>query len=455
MSHISGPTAPLGDTVRIGDLVLEPGGAVNIAGTRMPPGVRLEDCVLGSGPGRALLTKTPEGVVTIERSGKTLAFVWSAPANQWYGPEPRRPTLSLATMLAKRRPALAVLAVLALFWMYSRTKPSPRPTPRLEPSAAEATFDIERSNVAASDMPSGEAGEPFAGLVESLEDQLEEGRLSQEPLVLSDDQVRQFIACYTAQAKAAKLLTEEIRPVQMRVEDVEWVLGSLKDDPNSPFELRRRFARLSDPKAGEILYAMSMGESSLERIAQRADSQAGRLLRGEEGGFTKADIHQAVRDQEALAAAHAILRERHDLVDSLLVDLPFERLKEILSRLWSDDRRQKFVSLYGVPLEATFDERSAELEELFLALDRINPAFLLVDAKDQEITMEMLASHRPPDLFGRRTAADEQAEGEAKRLIGAYASRRAAHPARLSRIARGVDEGRRAARTTFAPLLAD
>jgi len=462
MSDISGPTTPLGDTVRIGDLVLEPGGAVTVGGTTFPSGVRLQDCVLGSGPDRAILAKTPEGVVTIERGGRTLVFAWSAPGNRWYGPgpEPTRPSPPFVAMLARRRHSLAALAVLlALFWAYSRTKPVPtepappsRPTP---PETSTGVIDRVDRGPTPPTPPAGAGEDPFAEIVETIEGQLEAGRLGQEPLALAAGQVEELVDGYAAQAKTAKLLAEEIRPLQMRVEDVDWVLLGLKDDAGLPFELRRRFARLADPGAGEALHAMAMGEDSLERIAQRADAQAGRLLRGEEGRFTKADILRAIRDHEALAAAHDLLRERHGLVDALLAEVPFTRLKQALSPLGKSERGQKFAAMHGVPLEATFDARSADLEELFLALDRLDPAFLLVDAEDQEITMEMLASFKPPDLFGRPTAADERADREAKRLIGAYAARHSAVPARLARVARGVEEGRRAARTTFAPLLAE
>ncbi|WP_169981101.1 hypothetical protein [Tautonia rosea] len=414
MSHH--PMTPLGRTVRLGDLVLGEHGAIDVGGTRLPAGIEIKDCHLGTGADRATLSRTPDGRVILRHRGETLAYAWDPAEGRWYGPSPNPnpeavPAPGPLHFGPGARVLLAAVAVGTLAWML------PRAGSRTQPTA----------NDAARIGADARGEEPLAEIVDDLETALEYGELGLQEVTLSAEQQERIVDAFAAQARVARALEQEMGPFQTRMIDFAVELGELEGDARLPFALRRRVAQLTAPHLEQTFYDITTGGQGVAPIAQQAEWQAGRVLR-REGPFTLADACRALDDQAALEAAFEHVRTHHERLDALLPEIPPRFLE---GRVVGEDLEPTFATLFAVDEDAVYEPRSAgELKRL----------------------MGRLAQIARTD---GHPAADEAATGEARRLIAGFVARHSTLPGRLDRIAGDLARCRREAETLFAPMLAD
>ena len=400
---------PLGRTVRLGNLVLGEHGAIDVGGTRLPAGVRIEDCTLGTGADRAILSRTPEGRVTVRHRGETLTYAWDPGEGRWYGPGPDPMDAPRGGPLRPgTRVLLAALAVAALAWMLPRAgSRTPPPADAAEQIVTEAGADAYAYG--------GEQEDPLAGFVDEFEAALEYGELGRQEVALSAEQEERLADFFAAQARVARLLEEEVDAFRARMFEIDLSLGDLRDDQRLPFELRRGVARLTDPGLDQRTHDISAGMDGIGQIAARADWQAGRALR-HEAPFTLADAQRGLDDQAALEAALDHVKTHHDLLDALLPEIPARLLA--LRGVFGEDDPATFVTLFAVDEEVLYDEERSD------ELDR---------------------------LLGRIARPDH----ETRRLIAGYVARTTTLPHRMERIAGDLARCRREAETLFAPMLAE
>lgn len=359
------PRVPLGRTVNFGGLVLEADGDIIIGGTRLPGGIRIEDCSLGTGPDCATLSRTPEGRVTLRYRGETRVFVWDEDQGQWFGPppapspsdteeprpqsqpEPRPRSLPLPFGLETRpRVVLAAGVVVVLFWALfrpgSEATTTSTPSPTHDQSVAVARAG-DPAPVGSVDRQSDTTPGPVTAVVDEFEAQLELDRMRREVLPIAADQEERLVNFFTVQAQAAEWLENEMYPFDTRRYDFVSRLEHAGNDSQLPFDLRRRIARLTAPEIAMSSSRFIGGERGIDAVRFRAQELAGQVLRGD-AALTLADAYQALLDQDVLEAAWTHMKTHHEQWDALYRDLPPAYL-----RSQEDEAADEIARLFRTP----------------------------------------------------------------------------------------------------------
>jgi hypothetical protein len=422
--------------VRFGDLVLEAAGDITIGDTRLPSGIRIEDCSLGTGPDRAILSRTPEGRVTLRHQGETRTFVWDEDQGQWFGPPPARSpsdtegqspqpqsqpesrsrSLPLPFGLETRpRVVLAAGVVVVLFWALFRPGSEATTTSTTTPTHDRSVAVARAGDPAPvgsldrqSDTGTSTAIEPFTAVVDEFEAQLELDRMRREVLPIAADQEERLVDFFTIQAQAAEWLENEMYPFDTRKDDVVSRLEDTSHGTQLPFELRRRIARLTAPEIAMASSRFIGGERGIDAVRFRAQGLAGEVLRGD-GALTLADAYQALRDQDVLEAAWTHMKTHHEQWDALYRDLPpaYQRSRQ-------DEAADEIARLFRTPEPINRPGPGSEVdfaEDGFLGEGRFTPD-PTIPARFERIARALAEGRREAEtLFGPYFRAEEPPAG--------------------------------------------